>query len=519
MAEALNNSEIDSISDDEYSALTDVPIFLGYILSYFLSGILVVQFFLYFLAFYHKDPRHIKLTVFAVLVIELLSTIVATVIGLIAIVEDGFLSNAILSGGFKVLALMSGIACSIVQFFYCWRIHILGGHNMIIVVVMLLSVLQCVMISLSGFGVFQNGDILGAGDRTIKDPTILFINISWLAGTAVCDIIIAVTILYLQNRIITMQCPSIRWKMRAEKVMSIAIDSGMVTAIGATIELLIFVVWRDSLLHFILFYALPKLYANCLMATLNARLVLSGGNFRESACFSKSIIPVEDQLFPSLQDPERKSHESSLEAQDIENPQYSTVNEKRNTIASVAPSNLTSTTYHVHLDAPTKRNSIVDLKNAQDRGHTTEVPLNLVTTFAASSTVSDSDEAWSELIKRRHSIIPTTSANSDDVEAYGNLGFPLESRLVHSKSDPNLSTVMHVSHLEQVYVQEQLQPADTTRFSAVVKDPNSITRIQPIEESFLKFGRDSVITAPVYGPFPLKLEPLRAPEASLQPKN
>ncbi|KAJ3835547.1 hypothetical protein F5878DRAFT_304051 [Lentinula raphanica] len=217
MAEALNNSEIDSISDDEYSALTDVPIFLGYILSYFLSGILVAQFFLYFLAFYHKDPRHIKLTVFAVLVIELLSTIVATVIGLIAIVEDGFLSNAILSGGFKVLALMSGIACSIVQFFYCWRIHILGGHNMIIVVVMLLSVLQCVMISLSGFGVFQNGDILGAGDRTIKDPTILFINISWLAGTAVCDIIIAVTILYLQNRIITMQCPSIRWKMRAEK--------------------------------------------------------------------------------------------------------------------------------------------------------------------------------------------------------------------------------------------------------------------------------------------------------------
>ncbi|KAJ3716525.1 hypothetical protein C8R42DRAFT_645202 [Lentinula raphanica] len=105
------------------------------------------------------------------------------------------------------------------------------------------------------------------------------------------------------------------------------------------------------------------------------------------------------------------------------------------------------------------------------------------------------------------------SVNSDDVEAYGNLGFPLESRLVHSKSDPNLSTVMHVSQIEQ------LQPADTTRFSAVIKDPNSITRIQPIEESFLKFGRDSVITAPVYGPFPLKLEPLRAPEASLQPKN
>ncbi|KAJ3751620.1 hypothetical protein EV360DRAFT_89551 [Lentinula raphanica] len=267
MAEPLNNPgpEIDSISDDEFSALTDVPIFLGYILSYFLSGILVVQFFLYFLTFRHKDTRQIKLTVFAVLVIELLSTIVATVIGLTTIIEDGFLSNAILSGGFKVLALLSGIACSIVQFFYCWHIHILGGHNMIIVVIMLLSVLQCVMISLSGFGVFQQGDILGNSGignrpfRPFEDPGILFINVSWLSGTAVCDIIIAVTILYLQNRIITMQCPSDRWKMRAEMVMSIAIDSGMVTAIGATIELLALVVWRDSLLHFILFFALPKL--------------------------------------------------------------------------------------------------------------------------------------------------------------------------------------------------------------------------------------------------------------------
>ncbi|KAJ3716524.1 hypothetical protein C8R42DRAFT_678672 [Lentinula raphanica] len=220
MAEPLNNpAEIDSISDDEYSAITDVPIFLGYILSYFLSGILVVQFFLYFLTFRHKDTRQIKLTVFAVLVIELLTTIVATVIGLTAIIEDGFLSDAILSGGFKVLALMSGIACSIVQFFYCWRIHILGGHNMIIVVIMLLSVLQCVMISLSGFGVFQQGDILGIGNRfrPFEDPGILLINVSWLAGTAVCDIIIAVSILYLQNRIVTMQCPSDRWKMRAEK--------------------------------------------------------------------------------------------------------------------------------------------------------------------------------------------------------------------------------------------------------------------------------------------------------------
>ncbi|EEB95212.1 hypothetical protein MPER_05855, partial [Moniliophthora perniciosa FA553] len=36
------------------------------------------------------------------------------------------------------------------------------------------------------------------------------------------------------------------------------------------------------LIHFIMFYMLPKLYANCMMATLNSRLSVPGRSFRES---------------------------------------------------------------------------------------------------------------------------------------------------------------------------------------------------------------------------------------------
>jgi len=42
-------------------------------------------------------------------------------------------------------------------------------------------------------------------------------------------------------------------------VMSVAIDTGMITAVGASIELLLFLALPDTLVHFILFYALPKL--------------------------------------------------------------------------------------------------------------------------------------------------------------------------------------------------------------------------------------------------------------------
>ncbi|KAJ4490324.1 hypothetical protein J3R30DRAFT_69113 [Lentinula aciculospora] len=48
---------------------------------------------------------------------------------------------------------------------------------------------------------------------------------------------------------------------------TIAVDSGMMTAIGTVMELLFLLVWRNSLIRFVLVFTLPKLYANSLMAT------------------------------------------------------------------------------------------------------------------------------------------------------------------------------------------------------------------------------------------------------------
>ncbi|KIK68206.1 hypothetical protein GYMLUDRAFT_35584 [Collybiopsis luxurians FD-317 M1] len=276
-------------SVDEFSALTDVPLFLGYMLSYILSGILIVQVFLYYLSFRKTDPLYMKITVFAVFLVECISAVIATVLVIWSIISKGYLSYSILEPGFQAVAILCGIASSMVHAFYCWRIRVLGGHWAIIVLIMIISLAQCVMVSISGFGRFSGGDILGAGTSSYTDSSLLCINILWLGGSAVCDIIISCTILYLQNRIMKDLGQTSPLTTRVERVMSVAVDTGMITAIGACIELLFYLSLRNSLVHFIMFYTLPKLYANCLMATLNARLTIDGRGFRESTFVAKEV--------------------------------------------------------------------------------------------------------------------------------------------------------------------------------------------------------------------------------------
>jgi len=102
-----------------------------------------------------------------------------------------------------------------------------------------------------------------------------------------------------------------RTATRVEKVMGTAIDTGMITAIAAIIELMFFLILPNSLVHFVIFYTLPKLYANCLMATLNARLTVPGRDFRESGAAWDSVIPehgaLQDDFFGPLDDKKRES--------------------------------------------------------------------------------------------------------------------------------------------------------------------------------------------------------------------
>ncbi|KAF5392682.1 hypothetical protein D9757_000913 [Collybiopsis confluens] len=280
-------------SPDEFSALTDVPLFLGYMLAYFLNGILFVQVFVYFISFRRTDPRYLQIIVLVIFLVECTSTVCATEIVIYSIITQGYLSFSVILPDFQALAVLIGVASSIVHGFYCWRLKVLGGHWAIIVVIVILSVIQCVMVSLFDDNVFNDADVLGAPSAALGEGSAAaaaselaiagsLIHEIWLITTALCDIIITCTIFYLQRRILKDLDKGSQLATRVKRLMSIAIDTGLITAAAAMLQLLLFLVFRGTLVSFCLFYSLPTLYANCALATLNARLTVPGKGFRES---------------------------------------------------------------------------------------------------------------------------------------------------------------------------------------------------------------------------------------------
>ncbi|KAG6374080.1 hypothetical protein JVT61DRAFT_4722 [Boletus reticuloceps] len=58
------------------------------------------------------------------------------------------------------------------------------------------------------------------------------------------------------------------------KLTRLTIETGLVTSVAALLELILGVVYEQSFYHIAVFFAISKLYANCLLASLNFRLVL-----------------------------------------------------------------------------------------------------------------------------------------------------------------------------------------------------------------------------------------------------
>ncbi|KAE9402719.1 hypothetical protein BT96DRAFT_990942 [Gymnopus androsaceus JB14] len=244
-------------SPDEISAITDVPVFLGYMLSYLLQGILIVQVFVYYISFRQTDALYMKITVFAVFFVECLSVIVrhhdcynehyrgrrSFILDCsVGIQGRGRLVRYMhVSINYSSWPLVNRVVfhtgSTMVHAFYCWRIRILHGSWWIIAAIMTLSVVQCVMVAISGTGVFQPeySGFLEQAPTSTNDSGDLAINVLWLAGSAVADIIIASTLLYLLRRVTAHLPLTSRTATRVERVMGAAIDTGMITAIAASI--------------------------------------------------------------------------------------------------------------------------------------------------------------------------------------------------------------------------------------------------------------------------------------------
>ncbi|KAJ8589649.1 hypothetical protein M405DRAFT_202368 [Rhizopogon salebrosus TDB-379] len=240
-------------------------------------GILSVQCFIYFNQF-PNDRRWIKALVSLVFLIETLITVFAfhgfwvgtTLYGgdlstIVAVGQNGKLLTPDPLWSFVAIAPLTGLVSSLTHGFFSWRIWAVSRSIVVPVMVMLISLLQFAMVTYGGivYGLVP--------DLDVSHPMPFYIPI-WLVGSLVCDFVITAYMIYflLQNKSEFKNTRSL-----SAKLIRLTIETGLVTTTAALTELVFAVAFRVTTYHIALFYIISKLYANCLLATLNSRILLN----------------------------------------------------------------------------------------------------------------------------------------------------------------------------------------------------------------------------------------------------
>ncbi|ESK84783.1 hypothetical protein Moror_554 [Moniliophthora roreri MCA 2997] len=245
------------------------PIFLGNIFNWGLFGALSVQTYLYYLAF-PRDRSIPKGIVASVYVFELVQTILCT--------KDAFNNFGFGWGNMEAfdqvgliwfsVPMMTGIVSCAVQLFFAWRIWIISRSFYIPIVIGVLSLVQCSGSIWAGVHCKEIG-VWSELQEQNQAATIL-----WLGGTAACDVLITVTMLYYLS--------TSRNGFRATnailvKFIRLTIETGLITSTFAVLDLMFFLIFKHANYHLVPATCLSKFYSNSLMVLLNARIRILNG--------------------------------------------------------------------------------------------------------------------------------------------------------------------------------------------------------------------------------------------------
>ncbi|KAJ8487632.1 hypothetical protein ONZ45_g14255 [Pleurotus djamor] len=268
------------------------PLLLGHFFNWGLFGSLVVQTYIYYLAFPH-DRWLPKAIVGSAFIIELLQTVLAT--------RDAFRNfgsgwgdmNALEEVGwlwFSVPVLGSIIAC-MEQIFFClenldfeWKFNLATTRN-------------CFFQGVAGIwsGVYSH--FIGAFSEVPKHTK----NITpvWLGGTALCDVIIAASmIFYLNNSRTGFR----QTNVLLTKIIRITIETGLTCATFAILDLAFLLAFKDNNYHLAPSIALSKLYSNSLVVVLNSRVRMVNGRETRAPALDMTLSTIAPTKSVTLDD-------------------------------------------------------------------------------------------------------------------------------------------------------------------------------------------------------------------------
>jgi len=245
-------------------ALLAGPPMLGFFLNWALLGVLNVQVYLYFLNF-PLDRSIFKWLTAGILAFEWAQTGLITAEAFNAFVYNYGDINALLSFRFAWFGvpIMGAFVSAVVQCCFAWRVFILSRSYILSTAIVVLALAQ------AGAGI-AGGVKMHSSTAADLGPAIPLL-ITWLAGSALVDILIAITMTSLLLRART----GIRsTDVLLNKIIRLTVESGSLTAVVAVIDLIVANV--PSLKTSGLMYECPsmvltKLYANTFLTNLNSR--------------------------------------------------------------------------------------------------------------------------------------------------------------------------------------------------------------------------------------------------------
>ncbi|KAJ8081124.1 hypothetical protein PM082_017965 [Marasmius tenuissimus] len=245
------------------------PIYLGNLFNWGLFGALSVQTYIYYLGFPHDRwvPKGIVAVVFT---LELVQTVLAT--------KDGFDYFGAGWGDMTALdkvgllwisiPVMTALLSCLVQFFFSWRIWIIGRSIYVPIVIIMMSLVQLAGGLWTGINAARIGSWSHLQEHN-EEATIV-----WLGGTAACDILVTAAMFYCLSKS--------RNGFRATnallvKFIRLTVETGLLTSTFAVLDLLFFLVFKGDNYHLVPATCLSKFYSNSLMVLLNARIRILNG--------------------------------------------------------------------------------------------------------------------------------------------------------------------------------------------------------------------------------------------------
>ncbi|PPQ91014.1 hypothetical protein CVT25_013939 [Psilocybe cyanescens] len=255
------------------------PLLLGYMFNWGLYGALSVQVYIYYMSF-PKDRIHMKCLIYGLYLLEMAQTIIVT--------HDAFNGYAKGFGNLKALhsiqlewlcvPIFSGIVSCTVQMFFAYRISILSGSKAIGITISAIALTEGVAAIVGGVQA-ATVDLQRLQTKAFASTSV------WLAGSAVCDIIIASCMSYFLSRRDTGFKAT---RTLINKLIRLTIETGTLTATVATVDLVLFLAYRHNNYHTAPATILAKLYSNTLVMICNSRMRIIGG--RENTHSASELV-------------------------------------------------------------------------------------------------------------------------------------------------------------------------------------------------------------------------------------